>query len=160
MANNQDQSVCIANEDVDGPRAFSPLSEGQSETQSRPQSRTSRSKDQGLWLAAQNMKIIFGLLAGSFSTAQINHTTDFDKGVDKENLAKLRDFYDSCMDHHAQDKVGDDPTLKLVSESWSRLTVRDPTKKDIGISTSPAQEDPRPYPCQGKRQPKPTQAID
>ncbi|CAD6971729.1 unnamed protein product, partial [Tilletia controversa] len=90
----------------------------------------------GQWLTKENTKVMVGLLEGSSSTAQNNNTIAFgsdsdDENVDKENLAKLRDFYDSCMDQDAQDKAGDEPILKLVDEFRSRLTVRDPTKKDI-----------------------------
>ncbi|KAE8227071.1 hypothetical protein CF319_g427 [Tilletia indica] len=91
----------------------------------------------GQWLTAENTKVMVGILEGttkikSNTTATTGGETD--ESVDKENLSKLQDFYDSCMDQEAQDKAGDEPLLKLVDEFRGRLVVRDPTKQDDLVS--------------------------
>ncbi|KAK0564906.1 hypothetical protein OC844_001498 [Tilletia horrida] len=163
----------------------------------------------GQWITAENTKVMVEILEGPSSSTSsasadlVSNSTvsgDSDARVDKKNLAKLRDFYDACMDQEAQDKAGDEPMLKLIDEFKSRLTVRDPTKKASDESTLTAQveeegvqpvfgaekhkqvhfspspvppnrpppkapldhppkDDPKPYPSQGKRQRKLTQAI-
>lgn len=48
--------------------------------------------------------------------------------VDKRNIAKLRSFYQSCMDTSSQDKVGAKPVLDVVLDLWELLTKGE--KKD------------------------------
>jgi len=90
----------------------------------------------GQWLASENTKIMVSVLEGSVSSKSLaanviaDDRIETDEKIDKQNLAKLRDFYDSCMDQEAQDKAGNEPILKLIDEFRSRLVVRDPTKKE------------------------------
>ncbi|KAK0546577.1 hypothetical protein OC846_001132 [Tilletia horrida] len=106
----------------------------------------------GQWLASENTKIMVEVLDGSpasssSSSSASSHANysmsaaDSDDHVDKQNLAKLRDFYDACMDTEAQDKAGDEPLLTLIDELQSRLHVRDPSEKKDAVADELAEEE-------------------
>ncbi|PWN35343.1 zincin [Meira miltonrushii] len=53
--------------------------------------------------------------------------------IDKRNIAKLRSFYQSCMDTSSQDKAGAKPVLDVISNLW-KLLMKD-EKEDMDFST-------------------------
>ena len=73
------------------------------------------------FISANNARSIRRLLENQDDTPSHAAKSDPTTKIDERNLAKLRNFYDSCMDRNAQDKAGASPVLDIVDELSQRL---------------------------------------
>lgn len=80
----------------------------------------------GQYIAAENARVIRRLLEDQEDTPSNIAKLALKSGddlvrADERNLKKLRDFYHSCMDRDAQDRMGARPVLDMINELRSRL---------------------------------------
>ncbi|GAK64382.1 endothelin-converting enzyme 1 [Moesziomyces antarcticus] len=150
----------------------------------------------GQFVLSENSKILRQILADAPSSAALglrnDEASDKDNKQDKEqheadrqNLVKLKDYYDACIDVTAQDKLGAKPLLdvlehlrllirqaghddeKLSEPSRFLLQADDRSEKPVPPNQPPARspkphpprESPRPSPPSGKRQKGLTEAV-
>ncbi|PWN52520.1 zincin [Violaceomyces palustris] len=152
----------------------------------------------GQYVASQNAKVIKKILelaphpsssAQGSNQAAIEASTDDEKKIDRQNLAKLRGFYDSCVDLESQDKRGPKPLMDVIFELKHRLRASEATELEDETSNPlfvqqqsqrqhvsgkpvppnkppgrapkphPPKEDPTPSPPSGPRQQGLTEAL-
>ncbi|EPQ28571.1 uncharacterized protein PFL1_03875 [Pseudozyma flocculosa PF-1] len=83
------------------------------------------------YVAQENAKIIKQILDDAASPKLLDsHPDDEQAKADRHSLAKLKGYYDSCIDTKAQDKLGAKPLLDVVHELKARLGFADEAAAD------------------------------
>ncbi|PWZ02255.1 zincin [Testicularia cyperi] len=143
----------------------------------------------GQYVASENAKIIKQIIADAPSSKDLETFKGDDEQLkaDKQNLAKLKGYYDSCINLDAQNQLGPKPLLDLVDELRKRIGQQqdaqlghattgqeeqlmlqlDETDKPVPPNQPPGRspkphpptESPRPSPPSGRRQKGLTEAL-
>lgn len=118
----------------------------------------------GQLVTVRNRRIILDVLANADAQEKVLLQSEgHEDRTDARNLAKLKSFYNTCVDTEAQDKLGSKPLLELIREIQGKLRSKANARDTFMIQSSrtgplpPPSNAPRPLPPSKSpgREPKP-----
>ncbi|CAO1625974.1 unnamed protein product [Parajaminaea phylloscopi] len=90
----------------------------------------------GQLVASKNRQLVLEILkeAPTEVEAMTLASSDETERIDRLNLAKLKTYYDSCMDTDLQDRAGSEPLLKLLKEMRQAFSRSDDSFEGDAVS--------------------------